>query len=66
MATNPKPVAVESTITQVVVYSDRALVTRSAEVSLGVGENTLEFMMLPESMDQQSLQVPSYFILSQF
>lgn len=48
---------VESTITAVTVYADRAVVTRTASVELAAGPGELVFANLPESLNEQSLQV---------
>ena len=53
----PARVNIASTITDVTVYSDRALVTRSVSVSLQAGENILEFAGLPLELDDNSLRV---------
>jgi uncharacterized protein (TIGR02231 family) len=50
-------IPVDSAIVSVVVYPDRALVTRSAQVSLEEGEHVIRFMNLPPSIDLESLQV---------
>jgi uncharacterized protein (TIGR02231 family) len=47
---------VESTITAATVYSDRAVVTRTATVDLAMGENLLLFDNLPLSLMEDSLQ----------
>lgn len=46
----------DSTITSVVVYVDRALVTRTAEIQLEAGEHTVVFGDLPANMDTNSLR----------
>ena len=48
---------VSSTISAVTVYTDRAVVTRSAAVDLTGGVAELVFANLPESLNDQSLQV---------
>jgi uncharacterized protein (TIGR02231 family) len=48
---------VSSTISAVTVYTDRAVVTRSATVDLANGVAELVFANLPESLNEQSLQV---------
>ncbi len=48
---------VESTISAVTVYTDRAVVTRTATVELGGGQSELIFANLPESLLDQSVQV---------
>jgi len=47
---------VESIITAATVYSDRAVVTRTATVDLKLGENVLLFEHLPSSLMDESLQ----------
>ena len=48
---------VESRITAVTVYTDRAVVTRSATTELTGGTVELVFANLPESLNDQSMQV---------
>lgn len=48
---------VDSTISAVTVYADRAVVTRTAAVDLAAGQAELVFANLPESLLDQSLQV---------
>ncbi len=48
---------VKSRITKVTVYNDRAEVTRSTENELESGEHTLIFDMLPDNLEQNSIQV---------
>lgn len=48
---------VESTITAVTVYADRAVVTRSASTTLSAGTTELVFANLPAALNEQSLQV---------
>ncbi len=48
---------VSSTISAVTVYTDRAVVTRSGTVELSGGVAELVFANLPESLNDQSLQV---------
>jgi uncharacterized protein (TIGR02231 family) len=48
---------VDSRITSVTVYQDRAVVTRTATVQLGGGTTELVFANLPQSLNEQSLQV---------
>ena len=48
---------VESRITAVTVYTDRAVVTRSATTELTGGTVELVFVNLPESLNDQSMQV---------
>ncbi len=47
----------ESKITAVTVYSDRASVSRNAKISLPKGEHKLLFDSLPDSIEQNSIQV---------
>lgn len=49
--------AVESTITAVTVYADRAVVTRTATVELAAGAGEVVFHQLPAGLHDQSLQV---------
>ena len=51
------PAPVESTITAVTVYTDRAVVTRTAGVELAGGITELVFANLPQALNEQSLQV---------
>jgi len=48
---------VPSSVVEVTVYADRALVTRRAETDLSAGETTLVFTDLPAATDAASLQV---------
>ncbi|SDR99219.1 mucoidy inhibitor MuiA family protein [Opitutus sp. GAS368] len=48
---------VNSTISAVTVYTDRAVVTRSATVDLPGGATELVFANLPQALDDRSLQV---------
>jgi uncharacterized protein (TIGR02231 family) len=48
---------VESRVTAVTVYQGRAMVTRSAAVSLDAGDHLLVFSGLPPEVDRESLQV---------
>jgi len=48
---------VSSTITAVTVYTDRAVVTRTATVDLAGGTTELVFTNLPEALNERSLQV---------
>ncbi len=48
---------VDSTISAITVYTDRAVVTRTATVELGGGQSELIFANLPESLLDQSVQV---------
>jgi uncharacterized protein (TIGR02231 family) len=47
----------KSSIKEVVVYSDRAVIERSAPVELQAGRSSLVFDGLPEGLDPSSLQV---------
>ena len=47
----------DSRITAVTVYQDRAVVTRTATVELAGGNAELVFANLPQSLNEQSLQV---------
>ncbi len=48
---------IQSKITKVTVYSDRAEVTRSTENELAKGDHTLIFDLLPDSTERNSIQV---------
>lgn len=48
---------VNSTISAVTVYTDRAVVTRSATVELPAGTTELVFANLPQALNEHSLQV---------
>ncbi|HLP26838.1 MAG TPA: mucoidy inhibitor MuiA family protein, partial [Acidobacteriota bacterium] len=48
---------VDSTISAVTVYTDRAVVTRTATIELAGGQSELIFANLPESILDQSVQV---------
>lgn len=48
---------VDSSISAVTVYTDRAVVTRTATVDLGAGQAELVFANLPEALVDQSVQV---------
>ena len=48
--------AIESKITSVTVYSDRAQITRSATTYLTKGEHRILFDELPQSIEQNSIQ----------
>ena len=48
---------VSSTISAVTVYTDRAVVTRTATVDLAGGTTELVFANLPEALNERSLQV---------
>lgn len=51
------PVPVDSTITAVTVYTDRAVVTRTGSVELPGGITELTFANLPQALNEHSLQV---------
>jgi uncharacterized protein (TIGR02231 family) len=51
------PAPVDSTITAVTVYTDRAVVTRTASVDLPGGITELVFANLPQALNEHSLQV---------
>ena len=51
------PVPVDSTITAVTVYTDRAVVTRTGTVELPDGVSELTFVNLPQALNEHSLQV---------
>jgi uncharacterized protein (TIGR02231 family) len=51
---------VESHISAATVYSDRAVVTRIAELDVSPGENALVFERLPAGLVDQSLQVSAH------
>jgi uncharacterized protein (TIGR02231 family) len=53
----PAPLTLNSSITQVTVYSDRAQVVRSARIKLPSGEHQLLFDDLPLSIEHSSVQV---------
>lgn len=46
-----------STISNVTVYSDRAQITRIAKITLPEGQNTVVFNNLPKKIDKKSIQV---------
>ena len=48
---------VDSTISAVTVYTDRAVVTRTSSVQLGAGTTELVFANLPQALNERSLQV---------
>jgi uncharacterized protein (TIGR02231 family) len=48
---------VDSTISAVTVYTDRAVVTRTATVELAAGTTELVFANLPQALNERSLQV---------
>ena len=52
-----KAAPVNSIISAVTVYSDRAVVTRTATIELGGGTTELVFANLPEALNERSLQV---------
>src|SRR5579859_5671804 len=51
-----EPVTVESHITDVTVYPDRAQVTRTAEIDINPGETRLLFDKLPAALADDSIQ----------
>ena len=51
------PVPVDSAITAVTVYTDRAVVTRTGQVELPGGVSELQFVNLPQALNEHSLQV---------
>src|SRR5271155_2807987 len=51
---------VDSHISAATVYSDRAVVTRIAEIDVSPGENALVFERLPAGLVDQSLQVSAH------
>ena len=51
------PVPVDSAITAVTVYTDRAVVTRTGTIELPGGISELEFVNLPQALNEHSLQV---------
>ena len=50
-------VSVSSSISRVIVYLDRALVTRAANASLPAGSSIIEFAGLPATLDEGSVAV---------
>ncbi|MBD3319527.1 MAG: DUF4140 domain-containing protein, partial [Chitinivibrionales bacterium] len=54
-AASSKPI--NSSITEVTVYSDRALVQRTGSLSLSPGEHVITFENLPKAIDRHSIQV---------
>lgn len=56
-ALSAAPLPVDSKISAVTVYTDRAVVTRSATVELVGGTMELTFANLPQALDERSLQV---------
>jgi len=55
LAAAPEPVS--SSLSAATVYSDRAVVTRTADLDLAVGEHELTFENLPSALMDDSLQV---------
>jgi uncharacterized protein (TIGR02231 family) len=51
-----EPVAANARISEVAVYGDRAMVTRTAAVQLSKGEHVVRYADLPPSIDRASLQ----------
>ncbi|MEO6876291.1 MAG: DUF4140 domain-containing protein, partial [Opitutaceae bacterium] len=51
------PVPVDSAITAVTVYTDRAVVTRTGTIELPGGVTELTFVNLPQALNEHSLQV---------
>ena len=51
------PIPVNSTISAVTVYTDRAVVTRTGTINLPEGTTELVFANLPQSLNERSLQV---------
>ena len=47
----------ESKITAVTIFTDRAQITRTANIVLAKGEQTVNFSDLPKSIEQKSIQV---------
>ncbi len=47
----------ESKITAVTVFTDRAQITRVAKIELSKGENKVAFDKLPVSIEEKSVQV---------
>jgi len=61
LSASAAPTPVESQITAATVYTDRAVVTRTAELdSLTVGEHELTFENLPSALMDDSLQVTAH------
>jgi len=54
------PAPLNSTISAVTVYTDRAVVTRTATVDLTGGTTELVFANLPQALDEHSLQVSGH------
>jgi uncharacterized protein (TIGR02231 family) len=52
-------IILDSTITSVTVYCDRAQITRNATADVSLGENRLQFKGLPENIERGSIQVKS-------
>jgi uncharacterized protein (TIGR02231 family) len=65
---NGSPMTVKSKISAVTIFMDRALVTRTAVLTLNPGDYQLLFDDLPENIISQSLQVDGKgdFLLKQF
>ncbi|OJJ17711.1 hypothetical protein BKI52_28015 [marine bacterium AO1-C] len=57
MIQHNSPQVVDSNITSVTVFQDRAEVTRLATLNLEAGEHVLVFDMLPASVEEKSIQV---------
>ncbi|MBN1520430.1 MAG: mucoidy inhibitor MuiA family protein [Spirochaetales bacterium] len=57
LASAQEALAPSSRVAKVTVYSDRALVTRQAELALPKGESTVLFSNLPAALDPSSVQV---------
>lgn len=55
--TTPNMQTLQSSITAVTVFSDRAAITRTAQINLEAGEHRLLFDLLPDTIDQKSIQV---------
>jgi hypothetical protein len=56
-ADGQETVSVSSSISQVMIYLDRALVTRTANASLPAGSSIIEFAGLPVTLDEGSVAV---------
>ena len=52
-----EPTPVSSSVRAVTVYPDRARVTRTGTVTLPVGASVLEFVGLPEGLEEDSVVV---------
>src|SRR5882724_497713 len=59
-AVQAEPVPANSTITAVTVYGDRAVVTRTAPLTVNAGALELVFERLPAALLDQSLQVSGH------